>query len=149
MVNYMIMLALLTVSLQGWTQNVEPNLVDELDTLDQEKTLLLKKVEVAKLQNDLQVVTRKSDAASTVEVANMKPENLRLIKVTGLESEPQAVFLYNGYRMVANKGEMVLPSVQLRVVTATHVTIKDVRTGKESTLWLSSDEGSVRTGTQR
>lgn len=142
MVKYVLAMVLLAMALQASAQSVNPTVVDKLDSLDQQKVLLQKELEVAKLQNDLQMAQNKSGASSTVETADLKSENLRLIKITGLESAPQAVFLYNGYRLVADKGEMILPTVQLRVVTASHVTVKDVKTGKESILWLTSENTS-------
>lgn len=139
MAKYMLILTFMIIATQGVAQNVDPNIVDTMDKLDQQKVLLQKQLDVTNLQNDLNEALGAGGALSSVNAADLKPENLRLVKITGLESAPQAVFLYNGYRLVADKGEMVLPTVQLRSVTTSHVTLKDLKTGQESILWLTAD----------
>src|SRR5271163_1583306 len=139
MVKYTLIMALLVMAAQGFAQTLDPTTVDKLDDLDRKKVLLVKQIEVVTLENGLQAALGKGNTLSTVNAADLKSENLRLIKITGLESAPQAVFLYNGYRLVAEKGGMVLPTVQLRTVTPSHVTVKDVKTGQESILWLTSE----------
>lgn len=139
MAKYMLIMTLMIIAAQGVAQTLDPNLVDTMDKLDQQKVLLQKQLDVTKLQNDLNQALGAGGALSTVNAADLKSENLRLVKITGLESAPQAVFLYNGYRLVADKGEMVLPTVQLRTVTTSHVTLKDLKTGQESILWLTAD----------
>lgn len=139
MAKYALLITLMMIAAQGFAQGADPDMVNKLDMLDQQKTLLQKQIDVVNLKNDLTTALGEGGSLSTVDTADLKPEYLKLVKITGLESAPQAVFLYNGYRLVADKGEMVLPTVQLRAVTASHVTVKDLKTGQESILWLTAE----------
>jgi hypothetical protein len=126
-------LGILTAQAQPYT----PGTVEKLDQLEQSRILLTKEIEVAKLQADLQ----KANAQIGVNLgANTGGSPLSLIKINGLASKPQAVFLYGGYRVVANKGEMVIPNLQIASVSQSYVVLKDITTGKENILWLSSGE---------
>lgn len=133
-----ILLGLLSVGmLTAQAQPYTPNTVEKLDQLEQSRILLTKEIEVAKLQSDLQ----KANASIGVNLgANTGGSPLSLIKINGLASRPQAVFLYGGYRVVANKGEMVIPNLQIASVSQSYVVLKDITTGKENILWLSSGE---------
>jgi hypothetical protein len=144
-------MALMVMAAQGFAQTLDPTVIEKMDDLDRQKILLVKQIEVVTLENGLQSALGKGNTLSTVKAADLTSTNLRLIKITGLETAPQAVFLYNGYRLVAEKGGMVLPTVQLRTVTPSHVTVKDVKTGEESILWLTAENhgGSTTAATSR
>ncbi len=112
--------------------------MDALDQLDRQRVLLEKQLEVVKLEGELRDALSTTGATNVVDTEEMQTSALNLIKVTGLEKKPQAVFTYGGYRIVTAKGEMVLPNIQVSGVEPTHVILKDVTTGKESLLWLST-----------
>ncbi len=124
-----------------------PTAVEQLDQLEQSRVLLTKEIEVAKLKADLQKAN--SDIGVNLGVSTGGTP-LSLIKINGLASKPEAVFLYGGYRVVANKGDMVIPNLQISSVSQSYVVLKDITTGKESILWLSSGDtssGSMTTTT--
>jgi type IV pilus biogenesis protein PilP len=112
--------------------------VDELDLLERQRILLQKQLEVARLESELRDTMTAGGVAPTVATDTMVTSALSLVKVTGMEKSPQAVFSYGGYRIVTARGEMVLPNVQVKSVDATHVVLRDVTTGKESIMWLSN-----------
>lgn len=146
MANYLTLIFLMVACfLTAQAQPYNPSTVQKLDELEQTRILLSKEIEVAKLQAELQKANEEvglvtgTGAASSAAGAG---SSLRLIKVAGLASKPEAVFLYGGYRIVAEKGKMVIPNIQMTSVTQSYVVLKDITSGKESILWLSSADKS-------
>jgi len=124
-------------ALSAQAQPYTPTTVEKLDDLEQNRILLTKELEVAKLQAELQ----KANAAVGVTTgANTGGSPLHLIKINGLASNPEAVFLYGGYRVVAHKGGMVIPNLQITAVSQSYVVLKDITSGKENILWLSAED---------
>lgn len=109
--------------------------VERLDQLEESRVLLSKEIEVANLQAQL----NKAQGDVGVRPSGAVGSALTLIKVMGLATQPEAVFMYGGYRIVAEKGGMVIPNVQITSVTQSYVVLKDVTTGKENVLWLSAE----------
>lgn len=114
---------------------------EKLDQLEQSRVLLSKEIEVANLQAELNKAQESVGVRPNGEVGSA----LSLIKITGLASKPEAIFLYGGYRIVAKKSEMVIPNVQITSVNQSYVMLKDVTSGKESVLWLSSADQNQNT----
>ncbi len=114
--------------------------IDQLDQLERQRVILEKRLEVTKLQKELSDTQGQSVASSIVPTENLQAASLNLIKIVGMASKPKAVFLYNGYRLTAERGEMVLPNVQLHNVSDTYVMLKDTTSGKESVVWLSTNQ---------
>lgn len=139
-------IVLLVISIQGYAQCYGTNYVNMLDCKDQEIALKEKIKQVESLNLDIAKTRNELSAAggggSPSNGENIEPEYLKLIKITGLESAPKVVFSYNGYRLVADKGEMIFPTLQLRSVSASRVMVKDVKNGQEYTLWLNDDAAS-------
>lgn len=122
--------------------------VQQLDDLEQQRVILQKQLEISKLQKEINdnngAAAQASAAASPTVVAteNLVATQLQLIKVVGLASQPRAVFLYNGYRLSGERGQMILPNIQVRNINETYVLLKDTTTGQESVLWLSAKSES-------
>lgn len=118
--------------------------VQELDDLERQRVILQKQLEISKLQQQINGATSTmvmpAATPSVVATEDMVTSSLRLIKVVGMASKPKAVFLYNGYRLSAERGDMVLPNIEIRNVNETYVLLKDTTTGKESVLWLSAND---------
>lgn len=128
------------ISVSVFAQAYDEATITNLDKLERQRISLQKQLEVVRLEAELKDIMSKSGLSSAIATDDMLASALSLIKVTGLESNPQAVFLYSGYRLLSTKGEMVLPNLQVRKIESTHVVLKDVKSGKESILWLSKDE---------
>ena len=128
------------LSTTAFAQAYDASTVDELDQLERQRVLLEKQLGVVELEGALRDALAASGATRVVGTGDLTTSALNLIKVVGLEKSPQAVFTYGGYRIVTEKGEMVLPNIQVSGVDTTHVILKDVTTGKESILWLSTDD---------
>jgi hypothetical protein len=127
-------------ALSAQAQPYTPNTVERLDDLEQNRILLSKELEVVKLQSELQRAN--ASVGVTTSGANTGGAPLSLIKINGLASNPEAVFLYGGYRVVARKGGMVIPNLQITGVSQSYVVLKDITTGKENVLWLSAGDTS-------
>jgi hypothetical protein len=135
---FFLLLGIITAQAQPYT----PSTVEELDQLERSRVLLSKQLEVAKLQADLQKANEDMGVLHGAGGALQTGSALHLIKVSGLASKPEAVFLYGGYRVVAKRGQMVIPNIQLSSVTQSYVVLKDITNGKENVLWLSSGESA-------
>jgi hypothetical protein len=133
---FFLLLGIVAAQAQPYT----PSTVEELDQLERSRILLSKQLEVAKLQADLQKANENIGVLHGAGGALQTGSALHLIKVSGLASRPEAVFLYGGYRVVAKRGQMVIPNIQLSSVTQSYVVLKDITNGKENVLWLSSGE---------
>jgi hypothetical protein len=139
MVNYIIGMMLLFCA---WIAQAATT-AERLDQLEQSRVLLTKEIEVANLQAQLNKAQGEVGIRPNSDVGSA----LSLIKITGLASKPEAVFLYGGYRIVADKGDMVIPNIQILSVNQSYVVLKDITSGKESILWLSADTSSSTTTT--
>lgn len=135
---HILMGLLIGAALNVMAQPYTPNTVEKLDDLEQSRILLSKELEVVKLQGELQKAN--SAVGVTAAGASTGGAPLHLIKINGLANNPEAVFLYGGYRVVARKGGMVIPNLQITGVSQSYVVLKDITTGKENVLWLSSQE---------
>lgn len=129
MANYFIILVLVCSAFLAQAQTT----VERLDQLDQSRVLLEKEIQVANLKAELD----KANGDMGVRSSSSVGANLNLIKIAGLATKPEAVFLYGGYRIVADKGDMVIPNVQITSVNQSYVVLRDITSGKESVLWLS------------
>jgi type IV pilus biogenesis protein PilP len=139
MVNFLVILSVLVASVA-----YADDTVDQLDQLERQRVILQKQVEISKLQQEISASAPPPPpvSAAVTPMADLATSSLQLIKVVGLATKPKAVFLYNGYRLSSERGDMVLPNIQLRNVTDTYVLLKDTTTGKESVLWLSANNKS-------
>lgn len=117
-------------------QSADPT-VDTLDKLERQRLILQKQLEVSKLQEELNKSRQTGGTSQIVPTEDLNTAALSLVKIMGLSSKPTAIFLYNGYRLTAQKDKMVLPTVQVRAINENYVVLKDIQTGKESILWLS------------
>lgn len=141
MANYLTLVFLMVFCVLGaQAQPYNPSTVQKLDELEQTRIILSKEIEVAKLQAELQKANEQVGLVTGTGAASAAGagSSLRLIKVAGLASKPEAVFLYGGYRIVAEKGKMVIPNIQMTSVTQSYVVLKDITSGKENILWLSA-----------
>lgn len=137
------------LSTTAFAQAYDSNTVTELDQLERQRVLLQKQLDVVQLEGDLRNALSASGATRVVGTDDLTMSALNLVKVVGLAKSPQAIFTYGGYRIVTEKGEMVLPNIQVSTVDTTHVVLKDVTTGKESILWLSTeDQNTASSGSQ-
>lgn len=126
-----------TAFAQTYTQGA----VEELDGLDREKAILEKQVAVAKLQTELRDLIQAGGGAIRLGTfGDLTQSALSLVKVSGLERKPQAVFEYGGFRILANKNDIVLPNIKMVGVTKSYVVLKDITTGQENLLWLSFED---------
>ncbi|MFI4956242.1 MAG: hypothetical protein ACHQAX_03435 [Gammaproteobacteria bacterium] len=139
MVKYLVVLSVLLAQVA-----FADDTVDQLDQLERQRVILQKQVEISKLQQEMVAASPPAPAptAAVTATTDLATSSLQLIKVVGMAAKPKAVFLYNGYRLSAERGEMVLPNIQIRNVTETYVLLKDTTTGKESVLWLSASNKS-------
>lgn len=135
---YLLGLFLVLGCLIAQAQPYTPGTVEQLDQLERERVLLTKQIEVTNLQAELQKAN--DNVGVTAGTGTNVGSALRLIKISGLASKPEAVFLYGGYRVVAERGSMVIPNIQLSTVTQSYVVLKDITSGKENVLWLSSED---------
>lgn len=140
MVKYVVMLGMFMLAASTYADDT----VDQLDELERQRVILQKQVEISKLQTELNAASPPppppADTSPVVATEDLATSSLQLIKVVGMATKPKAVFLYNGYRLSAERGEMVLPNIQIRNVNETYVVLKDTTTGKESVLWLSAND---------
>jgi len=135
--NYLIGLLLLCSALAAQALTT----AERLDQLEQSRVLLSKEIEVTNLQAEL----NKARGEMGISPADGVGSALSLIKITGLASKPEAVFLYGGYRIVADKGDMVIPNVKITSVSQSYVVLRDITTGQENVLWLSAPEPTTST----
>ena len=142
MAKYYLGFFLLLGSLVAQAQPYTPGTVEQLDQLERERVILSKQLEVTKLQADLQKANESVGVLNGAGGSIHTGSALHLIKVSGLASKPEAVFLYGGYRVVAQRGGMVIPNIQLSSVTQSYVVLKDIVSGKENVLWLSAEDKS-------
>ena len=143
MAKYFLGFFLLVATIMAQAQPYTPSTVQQLDQLEQNRIILSKQLEVANLQGQLQKANEEVGVTTNPTGVGAA---LRLIKISGLASKPEAVFLYGGYRVTANKGGMVIPNVQLVSVTQSYAVLRDITSSKESVLWLSAEDNSS-TGT--
>jgi len=117
--------------------------VEQLDDLERKRAILAKKIDVAKLQTELRdLIQAGGGAIQFGAFGDLSQSALSLIKVSGLEKKPQAVFEYGSFRIIAAKNDIVLPNIKMVGVTKSYVVLKDITTGRENLLWLSFEDQS-------
>lgn len=142
MAKYFLGFLLLVGFVMAQAQPYTPSTVQQLDQLEQNRIILSKELEVANLQGQLQ---KANEAVGVATNPTGVGAALRLIKISGLASKPEAVFLYGGFRVTASKGGMVIPNVQLVSLTQSYAVLRDITSSKESILWLSAQEKTAQT----
>lgn len=128
----------LICALMASADDAPDNTVEQLDNLERQRVILEKQLEVSKLRQELNETQGNAGGSQVVAAADLQSSSLHLIKVIGLANKPKAIFLYNGFRLSAEKGQDVIPNVVLKNVSDTYVTLTDTTTGQDNIVWLSS-----------